>query len=663
MIDLVERRPVNPAILRAMAGALVHRGPDEDGFLERPGLGLASRRLSIVGLTDGRQPIANEDGSIHVVFNGELFDYPEMRQELEGRGHRFHTHTDTELLPHLWEEQGEGMLEKLRGQFALALWDERKQLLVLARDRAGICPLYWARRDGWLLFASEIKALLATGMVEAKVDVRGIDDLFTFMSQPGPTTCFVGVQALLPAQQLRVQRGAVGESATVSDNFYWEPHFPDRGSEGRRGAKPAELIDELEALLLSAVKRRLRADVPVAVCLSGGVDSSLVTAMAQRISGKPLAAFSVHVDEPGHNEAGPMAVAARHLGLEPRALRCGRGEMLRGYPDMIRAAEAPVVETTCAAVLLLSRLMHEEGYKVALTGQGADESLAGYIWFKVAKLLSPLDVIPGVRGRDWAQWAFSRAILPYFPWSWVDRVHRAVGGWNAFLDCFSLTWIARFYFFSRELFATLGDRLPHGELGLNAERMRRWHPLNRGLCYGSRTLLSGMLLSAKGDLASMASSVELRHPFLDEEVNRFCAQAPLWAKLRRFTDKYLLRKVAERWLPPEVAWRTKTMFLAPNDTFLAGADRPAWVEQLLSEESLKRTGYFDPEAVRVWRERCPKLGRMTFRRAAGELGLTGVISTQLWHHTFIDGSLADLPSLAKQGRAEPHGPVGSANRR
>src|SRR6516165_7004443 len=235
MIDLEGRRPVPTSALQAMAAALVHRGPDEDGFLEQPGVGLASRRLSIVGLADGRQPIFNEDRSVAVVFNGELFDYPEMKARLEGKGHRFATHCDTELIPHLWEDHQEQMFEHLRGQFALALWDQNRQRLILARDRFGICPLYWTRQHTpsgkWLLFASEIKALLASGMVEARPDVRGINHIFTFFALPGPITCFEGIQALLPGHYLSVQLSQAGESAQISDRVYWEMDFPDRGDE------------------------------------------------------------------------------------------------------------------------------------------------------------------------------------------------------------------------------------------------------------------------------------------------------------------------------------------------------------------------------------------------------------------------------------------------
>src|ERR1700722_11462181 len=211
IIDLSGRRQAPAEALRAMAAAIVHRGPDEDGFLERPGIGFASRRLSIVGLADGRQPIHNEDGSVAVVFNGELFDFPEMRAELEAKGHQFRTHCDTELVPHRWEDHEEGMFEHLHGQFALALHDARRRRVIIARDRFGICPLYWTRQTTpngeWLLFASEIKALLASGMVPARPDHRGLNHLFTFFSLPGPVTCFEGIQALPPGHYLRIHLG------------------------------------------------------------------------------------------------------------------------------------------------------------------------------------------------------------------------------------------------------------------------------------------------------------------------------------------------------------------------------------------------------------------------------------------------------------------------
>src|SRR3954451_2062442 len=213
IIDLVGRRTVPETTIRRMSRALVHRGPDEEGFLVGPGLALASRRLSIVGLADGQQPVTNEDRSVSVVFNGELFDYVERRQDLRNRGHQIRTHCDTEIIPHMWEDHREEMWEKLRGQFAIALWDERKGELQLGRDRFGIAPLFWSRQDHWLLFASEIKGLLASGMVPARADLRGLNHVFTFFAVPGPLTCFEGVQLLPPGHALRIQLGAEGSPA------------------------------------------------------------------------------------------------------------------------------------------------------------------------------------------------------------------------------------------------------------------------------------------------------------------------------------------------------------------------------------------------------------------------------------------------------------------
>jgi asparagine synthase (glutamine-hydrolysing) len=239
IVDLSGSRTIDPAIVRRMADAIVHRGPDDDGYFFRPGLAMANRRLSIIGLADGRQPMHNEDRSVSVVFNGELFDYPEVRTELIAKGHSFRTHCDTELIPHLWEEHSESMLERLRGQFAIALWDERRRQLILARDRFGICPLYWTRQkisEGEvLLFASEVKALLASGLVPPRPDPRGINHVFTFFALPGPVTCFAGVNCLLPGRYLKVLPGSRGSGverqgpARVEEHVYWQIDFPDRG--------------------------------------------------------------------------------------------------------------------------------------------------------------------------------------------------------------------------------------------------------------------------------------------------------------------------------------------------------------------------------------------------------------------------------------------------
>ena len=285
IIDLSGLQPVPEGAIQAMSRALFHRGPDEEGFLLQPGLALASRRLSIVGLADGQQPMANEDRSVSVVFNGELFDHAERRAGLVSRGHHLRTHCDTEIIPHLWEEYQEGMFVRLRGQFAIALWDERRRRLLLGRDRFGISPIYWTRQGDMLLFASEIKGLLASDMVTAKPDLRGIDHMFTFAAMPGPVTCFEGVQLLPAGHYLEITPGnGRGQEPVITERAYWEMDFPDEGDEDP-GGDPRKLADAFEDVLLKAVEKRLRADVPVGAYLSGGLDSSMIVAMACKIKG------------------------------------------------------------------------------------------------------------------------------------------------------------------------------------------------------------------------------------------------------------------------------------------------------------------------------------------------------------------------------------------
>lgn len=643
LIDLTgQRRPLPPGALQAMADSIIHRGPDEDGFFERPGLGLANRRLSIVGLSDGKQPIANEDGSVSVVFNGEFFDYPEEKTRLEARGHRFRTHCDTELIPHNWEDCQEGMFDHLKGQFAIALWDEKRQRVILARDRFGICPLYWAKQDGWLLFGSEIKAILASGLIEPKADVRGISQVFNFFAIPGPPTCFAGIQLLQPGRFLKIQLGEPGRAAEVSQHKYFEVDFPDLGQEERGDEK--KLVDRFEEVLYKAVEKRLRADVPVVSYLSGGVDSSMVVAMASKIRGSAIPTFTIQIDDPKLDELDGAMMTARQVGSEPVVLRFGSGEALGVYPRLVWAAESPVVDTSCGALLMLAQQVHSRGYKVALTGEGADEWLISYPWFKSNRLLSYFDFIPGLNLSYRIRRLFLRLNgFPNIDENLVKRVRDTIAGPNAWLDVYGLMSTNKLRFFSKQTFDTLGDHLAYGDLELNLDRMRRWHPLHRALYLGSRVHLPGLLLNAKGDRISMHSSLEQRYAFLDEDVCSFLAPLhPDW-KMKGFKDKYILRRLAERWLPRPIAWRTKGLFRAPFDSLL-GDHVPPWVYQLVSEESLQKTGYFDPVAVRHWWEAFRTLKQRSYTRNFLEMGLVAVVSTQLWHQTFIDSSLADLPS-------------------
>ncbi len=650
VVDLAGRRSAPVGMARRMADAIFHRGPDEDGYFDGPGMDLANRRLSIVGLKDGKQPIFNEDDSIGVVFNGEFFDYPEVRKQLEAKGHVFRTSTDTELIPHLWEEYQEKMFDHLKGQFAICLWDLKQKCLILARDRMGICPLFYTTRraaDGthYFLFGSEIKALLASGMVEAKPDLQGINQVFSFFAVPGPMTCFEGIKLLLPGRYLRIQLG--NPETAIRPKVYWEIDFPDWGFE--EDPPLEKIVDEYERIFIAAVERRLRADVPVVSYLSGGVDSSTVVAVASKVLGRPIPTFTISVQSKGLNEESEAAQTARYVGTKSIVVNYGHEDVLRTFPELIRAAEVPVVDTSCAALMELAKSVQGNGYKVVLTGEGADETLAGYSWFKIHKILSKLDIF-GLPISMWLrQLALKISGQPRFDKDTIRRTQEVVGGHNGWLDLYGVMSLNKLRFYRQELRQTLALESPFESLELNQARIKKWHPFNRSLYLGQRIMLPGHLLCSKGDRIAMHSSVETRYPFLDEAMIDFTAKIhPNW-KLKGLREKYLLRLMAQRWLPKEVAWRRKAMFRTPLDSFhLSGQNVPNWVDQLLSRESLEKTGIFDVDVVQKQRVEMPKMMR-ALKRTSVELGLVAVTATQLWHHLYISGGLCDLSTQARTG--------------
>ncbi|MFZ4768331.1 MAG: asparagine synthase (glutamine-hydrolyzing), partial [Roseimicrobium sp.] len=540
-------------------------------------------------------------------------------------------------------ESREGMFERMRGQFAVALYDVPRHQLTLGRDRFGISPLYWTRQGDWLLFASEIKGLLASGLMTAKADLRGIDHVFTFGAMPGPVTCFAGVQLLGAGHYLQITPGA---AEPVVERTYWAMDFPNQGEEDP-GKDPRKLVDAFEAVLLKAVEARLRADVPVGAYLSGGLDSSMIVAMACKLKGTAIKTYTVRVADPALDELSAANQSAKHIGTKPPIVQDFRdSDALAMYPQLIDAAEAPVIDTSCAALLMLAKRVHACGQKVVLTGEGADEWLAGYPWYKVAKIFDCIDGIPGVKLSDMARRAFLKLNhVPYYPATARRGWEAAIGGPNAWIDSYGVLALSKLRFYGEPMREVLAQAHPWSDLGINLERARHWAPLHRSLWVGARVTLAGHLLQAKGDRVAMHSSVEGRYPFLDEEVFDFTAKLhPKW-KLHGFRDKYLLRLVAERWLPKEIARRHKVIFRAPLDSFHSDPE-PQFVGELLSAESLRRTGYFDVAQVQHWRKAYRQLRVGSLPRLSVEMGLAAVVATQLWHHTFIEGTLADLPTSA-----------------
>ncbi len=634
-IDLEGRRAFPAARLLAMTGAITHRGPDDEQIHLEPGLAMGARRLSIVDLAGGRQPIANEDGTVWVTQNGEIFDYPELQAELATRGHRLATRCDTELWVHLYEDHGEDVFRKTRGQFAVALWDRKASSLILGRDRVGICPLYYAVADGWLLWGSEIKALLASGLVAARPDPKGIDLFFHTFCAGTSRTFFEGIRSIPPGHYLRVRDGR------VEPRLYWDLDFPDAGQE-RRLADPTPLVDELESLMRQSVEKRLRGDVPVVAYISGGLDSTVVLGLSSRERGYAVPSFTIGLDRAGPDERSQAAESAAALGSRLTMVTMNRRDIVAAYPELIRAAEGPVMDSSCGCLMRLAAAVHAQGYKVVLTGEGADEALAGYPWFKTQAIRDRLTAIglsfvnPAVRSMVLASMGGDPAHVP--------PSHGIRGVRTAQQDVYDLMAQGRSFVYSADMWRRLSGHLAYDDLDITNDRFTRWHPLNQSLYVGYKVMLAGLLLMAKGDRVAMNSSVEARYPLLDDDVIAFCASIAPEYKLRGRTDKWLLRQVAARTLPRRIANRPKTMFRASRSTALFAADRPRWVNQLLRPESLAAAGWFDPQGVARERAAQERFPAITPKRIIMDLSLTCVIATQLWHHTYLGGGLCELPT-------------------
>jgi asparagine synthase (glutamine-hydrolysing) len=640
--DLAGRREFAAGRLLAMTGAIAHRGPDDEQIHIEPGLALGARRLSIVDLAGGRQPISNENGSIWVTQNGELFEYPELQSELAARGHHLATRCDTELWVHLYEDRGAGCFDKARGQFAVALWDRHARTLLLGRDRVGICPLYYTQVDGWLLWASEIKALLASGLVSPQPDPKGIDLFFNTWCAGTSRTFFAGITSIPPGHFLKVH------DSRIELKRYWDLDFPDAGQE-RRLEDPTPLVDQLEFLMRQAIERRLRGDVPVVSYISGGLDSTVVLGLSSRERGRAVPSFTIGLDRAGPDERSQASESARALGSTLTTVTMNRRDIVAAYPELIRAAEGPVMDSSAACLLRLAASVHGQGYKVALTGEGADEALAGYAWFKSQKVRDLLGRGPMLPVLEFAR---KLSLASIGGWARQPELFATQSVRTAQQDIYDFLAHARRRLYSDSLWSLLAGHSVYDDLDISHDRFTRWHPLNRSLYLGYKVMLPGLLLLGKGDRVAMNSSVETRYPLLDEDVIAFCATVAPEYKLRGLTDKWLLRQVAARTLPRRIANRRKTMFQASRSEAFLAPDRPQWVDQLLSRESLQATGWFDPERVARERAAQVRFPRVTPRRMIMDLSLTCVVATQLWHHIYLGGGLCDLPTWSSSSRCE-----------
>ena len=610
--------------------ALHHRGPDSRGIRLDGAIGLGHARLSIIDLDGGAQPMSNEDGTIWVIFNGEIFNYVELRVQLLRQGHRFRTSSDTEVLVHMYEQFGDDFVDHLNGQFAVALWDGREQRLVLARDRVGIRPLFYTWCKGRLAFASEAKALFALPDVPRRLDAAGLASLFSYWSVLPPASVFEGI-AQLPAGHLMTL-----DADGTRMRRYWDWPF---GADAYTRTEQ-QGADELRDLLTDAVRLQLRADVPVGAYLSGGLDSSIITTIVRRHTTTPLRSFSLTFEDAEFDESVYQREVVAQLQTDHSSIRTTRAAIGAAFPRMIWHAESPVVRTAPVPMMLLADSVRAAGYKVVLTGEGADEAFAGYDLFKEARVrrfmadapqspcrgallgrLYPYLAHSPASGRALSQRFFSQDSGPIDDAGFAHATRLSVS--RRMLRLFRGDWRQRV--FAWDPAAALKSLLPPG--------FGRWQPLERDQYVEANTLMTGYLLSSQGDRVAMAASVEARYPYLDHRVLEFACRLPPRFKLRGLREKRLLKKAMSAELPASITRRSKQPYRAPDSACFFTDGKPlTYVEELLSPRRLDDAGLFDPPSVAKLMDKCGAGRAIGF---GDNIAFVGVLSCMLLHEQYV----------------------------
>jgi len=558
-----------------MTEALHHRGPDDCGYHRERDLGLGFRRLAIVDIEGGNQPLYNEDRSVVIVCNGEIFNFRELRAGLEARGHLFYTNCDVEVLLHLYEEEGADFLPRLNGQFAFALYDSGKRRLLLARDHVGIAPLFYTETDGLFLFASEIKGLLRNPVIPREVDLAGLDQVFAFPGCLAPRTMFKEIRSLEAGHFLLVN------AAGTMDRVYWDMEYPVEGAGEYQDE--GSYLERLDEVLQKAVKLRLLGDVPVGYYLSGGLDSSIIAGILhQVVPDERRHSFSIGFVQDEIDETHFQRLMADHVGSIHHEKRFDWPEISDGFRKMIYHAESPLRESYDVCSIALSRAVRDAGMKVVLVGEGSDELFAGYFGYKFDR--QRLE-----QGED----------NPFDPEGMLEaEIRQELWGDPSFI------YEKNLYEYQSVREALYSDRVLERFRDFNSVRtgvidktkLSGRHPVHRRSYIDIKLRLASHLIADHGDRAAFANSVEARYPFLDIELMEFIRGVPPELKLHGLTEKYLLKRLGERYVPAPIRERQKFGFVAPGSPYLLGQGL-AWVRDLLSAETISRQGYFNPSAV------------------------------------------------------------------
>lgn len=638
MMNIYEDNGVSIDTLKRMAAIIKHRGPDGYGFYKDERVGFAHARLSIIDLEGGWQPIHNEDKTVWITFNGEIFNYIELREFLLRKGHKFYTQSDTEVIVHLYEDYGEECLGHLNGQFSFAIWDKKNEVLFMARDRVGIRPLFYTTVDNTIIFASEIKSIFMDKRVNRDIDIYGLDQTFTYWMPLSPRTVFKNIFEIPAGHFLSVNKGE------MKITKYWDIDFtiePTTKSE-------SHYSEEFLELLIDATKLQLRSDVPVGAYLSGGIDSSSIASIIKNFTDTNLKTFSISFYDEVYDESIYQLKMIDYLKTDHVDIKCAYSDIGRSFPEAIWHIEKPILRTAPVPLFLLSKLVKNNGYKVVLTGEGADEFLAGYDIFKETKVRRFIEKFPDSEIRP----LILKKLYPYL----ANSPSRSLQYAKKFFNIKTSKYEQQFYshlprwnstskirnFFSDDLKTALDDNQKAEELSklLPAEFLSNDY-LSRSQYIEIKTLLSGYLLSSQGDRVAMANSIEARYPFLDHRIMEFCTKIPPNTRMKTINEKHLLKKSMSKLLPSSIINRTKQPYMAPDAKSFFTGDHLEYIDNILSYNNLRDSGLFNPDAVSVLHNKCMKNSLLGF---SDNMAIVGIVSTLLLKKMFID----DFTASAKR---------------
>ncbi|NOZ48407.1 MAG: asparagine synthase (glutamine-hydrolyzing) [Chlorobi bacterium] len=624
--------------LRNMLTRIKHRGPDESGIYLSHKAGLGSVRLSIIDLSTGTMPLSNFDESLWIVFNGEIFNYIELKEELINKNHTFRTNSDTEVVVHLYEEYGPEFLKKLNGQFAIAIWDKNKQELFLARDRVGIRPLFYTQVGKSFVFASEIKSLIEFPGVNFKISPKALSQYFTFWTSLSPNTVFEGIFEVTPGHYLKIN------SNSIKDKIYWE--LPVYKPKEYYKINIDEATKKFTTIFNDAIKIRLRADVQVGAYLSGGLDSCITTSSIKEVSSNNLKTFSIGFADKEFDESSYQKMAVDYFKTEHESIECGFEDIANEFTNVIWHTETPILRTSPAPMSLLAKVVKDNNLKVVITGEGADELCGGYNIFKESKIRLFWSKQPKSNLRP----LLLKKLYPYIPMMKTANITalKLFFGYkleetNSPIYSHLLRWnntsrIVRYL--SKDYKKRLDNYKPIEELEKVLEKkLEGINLLSRAQWIEIHLFMSGYLLSSQGDRMTMANSVEGRYPFLDHRIIDFCMKLHPDIKINGLNEKFILKKMMNGKLPTQILNRPKQAYRAPIRSAFISENIPENLKKLLSENQIKSFGIFNPDHVNQLLE------KMKSKKIVSEIdnmALTGILSTQILHDLFINKSRPEL---------------------